>query len=108
MPKPEKHVFVCAQGRPALHPRPACGNKGAAEVAEEFYAELQKRQLFDKVSVCTSSCLGPCMGGPSVLIYPEGVMYGGVKKEDVAEIFEQHLQGDQPVERLRMTKMFWG
>ena len=108
MAKPEKHVFICVQSRPKLHPRPSCAPKGAAEVAEEFYAQLQQRQLFDKVAVNTSNCLGPCMGGTSVLVYPEGVMYGKVKKEDVAEIFEQHLVGNQPVERLIMPKMFWG
>ncbi len=107
MPKPEKHVFICMQSRAAFHPRPSCSAK-AGEVAEEFYAQLEKRKLFDKVAVSTSSCFGPCMAGPSVLVYPEGVMYGKVKKEDVAEIFDQHLQGEQPVERLVMSKMLWG
>jgi (2Fe-2S) ferredoxin len=77
-------------------------------VAEEFYWQLQQRQLFDKVQVSTSSCLGPCSEGPSVLVYPEGVMYSRVSKEDVAEIFDQHLQNDEPVERLRASDAFWG
>ena len=75
MPKPEKHVFVCVQNRPAGHPRPSCGQKNCAEVAEEFYAQLQARQCFEKIQVTTSGCLGPCSEGPSVLVYPEGVMY---------------------------------
>jgi (2Fe-2S) ferredoxin len=107
MPRPQKHVFVCAQSRPQGHPRPSCGQKDAAAVAEEFYLQLQQRQLFDKVAVSTSSCFGPCSEGPSVLVYPEGVMYGGVNKADVAEIFDQHLELDKPVERLRMPKEFW-
>jgi len=107
MPKPEKHVFVCAQNRPPGHPRPSCGQKNASEVAEEFYWQLQQRQLFDKVAVSTSSCFGPCSEGPSVLVYPEGVMYGRVSKENVAEIFDQHLEKDEPVERLRMSAEFW-
>lgn len=108
MAKPERHVFVCVQNRPLGHPRPSCGQKKAAEVAEEFYVQLQNRQLFDRVAVSTSSCLGPCTEGPSVLIYPEGVMYGGVAREDVAEIFEQHLEKGEPVERLLMPKEIWG
>lgn len=108
MPKPDKHVFVCVQSRPLGHPRPSCSHKRAAEVAEEFYWQLQQRQLFEKVAVSTSSCLGPCSEGPSVLVYPEGVMYGGVRKEDVAEIFDQHLEQGEPVERLLMSKEFWG
>ncbi|MET0052057.1 MAG: (2Fe-2S) ferredoxin domain-containing protein [Candidatus Thiodiazotropha sp.] len=108
MPKPSKHVFVCVQNRPLGHPRPSCSSKNCAEVAEEFYWHLQDRQLFDKVQVTTTSCLGPCSEGPSVLVYPEGVMYGRVSKADVATIFEEHLQNDQPVERLQVSKEFWG
>ncbi len=107
MPKPEKHVFVCVQNRPPGHPRPSCGQKNCAEVAEAFFFELQERQLFDKVQVTTTGCLGPCSEGPSVLVYPEGIMYGGVTKQDVPTIFEQHLQNNQPVERLQMSKELW-
>jgi (2Fe-2S) ferredoxin len=89
------------------HPRPSCGQKNAAEIAEEFYWQLQQRQAFEQVQICTSSCFGPCSEGPSVLVYPEGIMYGRVTKEDVGEIFEQHLLNDKPVERLQVDKEFW-
>ena len=36
-------------------------------------------------------------------MYPEGVWYGGVKPEDVAEILDEHLVNGRPVERLKMT-----
>lgn len=108
MPRPEKHVLVCVQQRPQGHPRPSCGHKNAADVAAEFFAQLQQRQLFDRVLVSTTSCLGPCSEGPSVLVYPEGVMYGGVTRQDVAEIFDEHLEKGRPVERLRMAEEFWG
>lgn len=107
MPRPEKHVFVCVQNRPAGHPRPSCSNKNCAEVAEEFYWQLQQTQQFDKVQVTTTGCLGPCSEGPSVLVYPEGIMYGGVTKEDVATIFSEHLQNGNPVEKLRVSGDFW-
>lgn len=108
MPRPEKHVFVCVQSRPLGHPRPSCTQKNCAEVAEEFFWHLQERQLFDKVQVTTTSCLGPCSEGPSVLVYPEGVMYGGVKKADVARIYDEHLINGKPVESLLVSKEFWG
>lgn len=108
MPRPEKHVFVCVQNRPMGHPRPSCGQKTASDVAEEFYLQLQQRQLFDRVAVSTASCFGPCSEGPSVLVYPEGVMYAKVGKDDVAEIFERHLEKGEPVERLRMSDEYWG
>lgn len=108
MPKPEKHVFVCTQARPMGHPRGSCAEKNCNGVMEEFLMQLQQRDAFNKVQITASGCMGPCSEGPTVLVYPEGVMYGGVSKEDVNTIFEEHLLGDKPVESLFMSKEFWG
>ena len=108
MPKPEKHVFVCAQNRPPGHPRGSCGEKGCMPVLEEFLMELQKRDCYEKIAVTNTGCIGLCGYGPNVLVYPEGIMYAGVKTEDVATIFDEHLLGDKPVERLLMPEEVWG
>jgi (2Fe-2S) ferredoxin len=108
MPKPEKHVFVCVQSRPPGHPRGSCGEKGSMAVMETFLQELQSRALFEKIAVTNTGCLGPCGMGTSVLVYPEGVMYGNVTADDVKEIFDEHLVGDKPVERLVMPAEVWG
>ena len=108
MPKPEKHVFVCTQARPPGHPRSSCAEKGTNEVFQEFLQQMEQRQAFTKVQVTATGCMGPCSEGPTVLVYPEGIMYGGVTKADVNEIFEDHLLGDKPVERLFMSKEYWG
>lgn len=108
MPKPEKHVFICGQSRPPGHPRGSCGERGCMEVVDEFLFNLQDRNCFDKIAITNTGCLGPCGHGPNVLVYPEGVLYANVRKEDVAEIFEQHLLGGTPVERLKMPAEIWG
>ena len=108
MPKPEKHVFVCTQARPPGHPRSSCSEKGCGAVFEEFLQQVQQRNLFDKVQVTATGCMGPCSEGPSVLVYPEGVMYGGLTKDNVATIFDEHLVGGQPVASLVMPAEFWG
>lgn len=107
MAKPEKHVFVCSQNRPPNHPRGACSHKGANEVLQAFWQQLQQRNAYDRIAVSFSGCLGPCNQGANVVVYPEGVLYGKVTKEDVAEIFEKHLLGDEPVERLRAAEEVW-
>jgi (2Fe-2S) ferredoxin len=108
MGKPKKHVFVCTQSRPEDHPRGSCAAKGSGDILQEFKQEFEKRQLWGRYAVAGSTCLGTCGTGPSVLVYPEGVMYGNVSKEDVAAIIEEHLLGDKPVERLQLPEVIWG
>jgi len=107
MPRPEKHVFVCTQQRPMGHPRSSCAEKRCAAVMEEFLWQVQQKELFGKIQVTATGCMGPCSEGPTVLVYPDGVMYGGVKKEDVNTIIDEHLVGDKPVESMRMPAEFW-
>jgi (2Fe-2S) ferredoxin len=68
---------------------------------------MEERQAFGRVAITRTSCLGPCELGPSVLVYPDGVMYVGVQASDIEEIFDQHLLGDQPVERLLAPPEVW-
>lgn len=107
MTRPEKHVFVCAQNRPAGHPRGSCAQKGSGDVLQAFFREVQQRNLYDKVSVTFSGCLGPCDGGTNVVVYPEGVLYSKVTISDVATIFDQHLVGDTPVAELMAPGSMW-
>jgi (2Fe-2S) ferredoxin len=44
--------------------------------------------------------MGQCGNGPMVVVYPENVWYCGVKVEDADAIFNEHLLGGKPVERL--------
>ncbi len=107
MPRPEKHVFVCTQNRPQGHPRGSCASSGCAEVMNEFMNEIQARNLFETIALTNTGCMGPCNMGPTVLVYPEGVMYGGLKKDDVKTIIEQHLIGGTPVADLQMPAEVW-
>jgi (2Fe-2S) ferredoxin len=107
MAKPAKHVFVCTQMRPPGHPRGSCGANGGGIVFQEFLQQFEKRGLWGKYAVTSCGCIGTCGQGVSVLVYPEGVMYGGIGKDDVTEIIEQHLLKDQPVERLKAPAAVW-
>ncbi|OUD15327.1 (2Fe-2S) ferredoxin domain-containing protein [Thioflexithrix psekupsensis] len=107
MPRPQKHVFICNQARPAGHPRGSCAEKDCKAVTDEFFRQWQARNAFGQVSVTYSGCLGPCSIGPSVLVYPENVMYGNVTVDDVSEIFEKHLLGGEIVTRLQAPTDVW-
>jgi (2Fe-2S) ferredoxin len=107
MPRPKKHVLVCVQNRPADHPRGSCGSKGCNAVFQEFSKHFVERGLFTDYLLTNTGCLGPCGAGPSVLVYPDNVMYGAVSPADVATIIDQHLLGDAPVERLVVPAHVW-
>jgi (2Fe-2S) ferredoxin len=98
MTQPRLHLFVCQNDRPEGG-RPSCGARGAAALL----AALQRAVGADpEVAVTPCGCLGPCWEGATVVVYPEGVWYGGVTEGDVPEIVERHLKGGVPVERLRI------
>jgi len=107
MARPEKHVFICTHQRPADHEKGCCMDRGGKELVDTFAQEFESRSLWGRFKLNTSSCLGVCEAGPSVLVYPEGTMYGPVKTEDVARIIETHLIGDEPIEELKVEADLW-
>lgn len=109
MAKPEKHVFICTQQRPQGHPRGSCGaDRDAFSVFATFSMELDQRGLYNKVMLTSTGCMGPCNQGVNVLVYPEGIMYGGVRQADIPAIIDEHLVGGKPVESLLMPAEHWG
>lgn len=107
MPKPEHHVFVCIQNRGEGHPRGSCGAKSASKVLQRFAEELTAKQLLGSIALTQTTCLGPCHLGPSVLVYPQGVMYSEVNESDVETIVEQHLlQGEVVTEKLAPAEVW--
>lgn len=107
MTKPKKHILVCVQGRPPGHPRGSCQEKGCNTVWQAFQQEFQQRNLWNDFLLTNSGCLGPCQGGPSVLIYPDNVMYNGLTTADVTTIIEEHILLDTPVARLQASAEVW-
>ncbi|MEO0826054.1 MAG: (2Fe-2S) ferredoxin domain-containing protein [Cyanobacteria bacterium J06642_9] len=86
-PLKRRCVMVC-QNR-------SCERSQSAEVLAAF-RQHQSKSLF----ISASECLGQCGSGPTVRVMPDDTWYRQVRPEDVEEIFEQHLQGNQPVKRL--------
>jgi (2Fe-2S) ferredoxin len=102
MPEFTHHIFVCENVRPESDERGCCGAKGGTEIREACKAEIKKRGLKGVVRANKAGCLDQCSLGPTVVVYPEGIWYGHVTKDDVEEIFESHIVNGKPVERLRI------
>jgi (2Fe-2S) ferredoxin len=93
-----KHVFVCTNYKEA--PKKCCGSERGMELVNAFKEGLKERGLDIEIRAQRAGCLDTCGKGPSVVVYPEGVFYGFVTPDDVNEIIEKHLVGNEPVERL--------
>lgn len=98
------HVFVCENRRDPSDPRGCCSARGGEAVRTALKSELRRRGLKGIARANAAGCLDACEHGAVVVVYPEGVWYGGVRPEDVPEIVESHLLGGRPVERLRLRK----
>jgi (2Fe-2S) ferredoxin len=96
----ERHVFVCTNRRPEGDPRGCCAAKGSEKVRDLLKKGLKARGLNRRIRANTAGCLDACATGVTVVVYPEGVWYGGVTASDVDEIIERHLVGGHVVERL--------
>jgi (2Fe-2S) ferredoxin len=100
MPKIERHFFVCEHDRPPLG-KPSCAARGSGELVAALQEEMGKHpELWGRVAITPAGCLGLCFEGPTLVVYPEGTWYVGVRREDVAEIVESHMRGGRIVERL--------
>lgn len=102
MLKPKFHIFVCISAKISGEPKGMCMTKGAVSIVNEFVMEIQERELEDEVMITTTGCIGICSKGPIVMVYPEGVWYGGVTPDDVKEIMESHIEKGEILERLQI------
>lgn len=100
MPRFQRHVFTCINERSADSPRGCCAAKGSKEVAEALKAKLHQAGLRRIVRANKSGCLDQCSRGTTMVVYPEGVWYGGVGVGDLDEIIRRHIIGGEVVERL--------
>lgn len=104
MPTFERHVFVCGNQRAADHPRGCCAPDGRDTLHAAFKAAIAERGLQRRVRANKAGCLDQCEHGPTVVVYPDAIWYGGVTVGDVAEIVDRHLAGGHAVGRLRLDE----
>lgn len=107
MARPSMHVFVCTQQRPAGHPRGSCAEKGCADVYNAFASALVKHNLFSRIALTQTGCLGPCQTGANVLIYPDAVLYIQMTANDVEQVIEKHLlRGEVLLEKIAPPELW--
>ncbi len=96
-----RHVLVCTGG--------FCSPDRSGRELYALLPQLLHRAglLFGtgRVKRGETPCLGVCAGGPIVVVYPEGVWYGGVTPTLLERIVEEHLKGGRIVEEAVFHRM---
>ena len=99
--------YVAKQGlRVLVCSGTGCMANGSLKVIEKFRelgANVSVLTDYDKMTVVPTGCHGFCEQGVLVVIPELHTTYVKVKLDDVEEIFNSHIKGGKPVERLLYT-----
>jgi (2Fe-2S) ferredoxin len=84
-----RHLFLC------VGPDCCTPEQGAStwELMKRRLPELKLAALRTK-----AGCFRICCGGPWLVIYPEGIWYGGVTPERCERILTEHLGAGRPIQ----------
>lgn len=99
---PKYHVFVCTSCTLNGQQRGMCAKKDSVGLVQRLMQEVEERDLSGDVMINNTGCFGICDKSPVMVVYPEGVWYGNITEDDIPTIVENHFEGGQPVEALRI------
>ncbi|MDM7960544.1 MAG: (2Fe-2S) ferredoxin domain-containing protein [Synechococcus sp. WH 8007] len=104
----QHHLLLCATPAKALcSPDPAVGVESwntLKRLVREWGLEDPSRA--DGIVLRSKAdCLRICAEGPVLLIWPEGIVYGGVSGERIKRILREHVIGGTPIEEWIVKRM---
>lgn len=103
MPAYSHHVFICGNARPPDHPRGCCDPEGKQALRDAFKKELKRAGVAATTRANHAGCLDQCEHGPTVVIYPQGIWYGGVTPADVPRIVAETIVAGRVVDDLQIA-----
>jgi len=94
------HLLLCATASKAACCNPDVGKASWARL-KKMVKQLDLENVERPEGVVLRSkvdCLRICSDGPIMLIWPDGIWYGGVSAERIEAILREHVIGGQPRE----------
>ena len=88
----KERILICTGG--------GCIASGALKIRDALAEALEKNGLTDSVAIVETGCLGPCAGGPVLVMGSDKTFYQHVSENDVDEIITSHIKNGTIVERL--------
>jgi (2Fe-2S) ferredoxin len=88
-----RHVFLCTGPN-------CCTPEEGAAAWEALKREIKQHNLGTGDHACYRTkvgCLRICCAGPTMVVYPEGTWYHGMRAERIPEFVRRHLVGGEPV-----------
>jgi len=70
--KYKRHVFVCINEREIEE---CCAKKDSTEILRILREHVNKNGLMSLYNITKTKCLGHCSEGPTIAIYPEGLIF---------------------------------
>ncbi len=94
------HILLCATSTKALCCDPSVGI-ASWELLKKLLKNLGLENPDRAEGVVLRSkvdCLRICRNGPILLVWPDGIWYGGVTPERIEVIVREHILGGNPVQ----------
>lgn len=98
--KYSRHVLLCTG--PAC-----CTEKEGLEAWEELKKQIKEQGLTSGENACYRTkvgCLRLCESGPIATVYPEGIWYANMSKQNIQAFVKNHLVEGKLLEDLLITK----
>ena len=86
--KYKRHIFVCLNSK---ENEECCSKKNSEEILLRLRNHINENGLMHEFNVSKSLCLGHCLNGPTIAIYPDGKILRKVTLEDVNKIIKEYL-----------------
>ena len=109
-PLVQAHLLLCATPTKALCCDPVAGGASWQRL-KELVRELDLENPCRREGIVLRSkvdCLRVCQGGPILLIWPDGLTYGGVTPERLERIVREHVLGGQPIQEWIIARQTLG